>query len=371
MIQVVPFTEERRPAVEEFNRRMTPARVSAFPESVLSPWLPQGNGHRMWEEHYVAVEGESVRGGYILMRHHMWFGGELIPVGGLRLPISEGLVNGAYRLVGIQVVKDALRKQPLLFGMGMDGEQTPIAKLLKALKFRLEPVPFYFKVKHGARFLREVPAVGPRASKLAVYTGAAWAGAKVLDLALTRNRWVGRRAAVDLVDRFEDWADGVWEESKGRYTMVGLRDSHALNLIYPPENRRFLRLRMKVDGRVIGWAVALDLRLDHDERFGNLRAGVIMDCLATPENAGAVIGAASRMLEARGVDFVRSHQYHPAWRQALQRSGFLQGPSYFLFGAAPAFAEKLDAVDAGKAGVHLNRGDGDSPLYLPLRGTPG
>ncbi|MEZ4290386.1 MAG: hypothetical protein R3E53_07555 [Myxococcota bacterium] len=50
-------------------------------------------------------------------------------------------------------------------------------------------------------------------------------------------------------------------------------------------------------------------------RAGNLRVGCVADCLARPEDADAVIDAATRFLRARGdVDcLVGSNQSHPAW----------------------------------------------------------
>jgi len=44
----------------------------------------------------------------------------------------------------------------------------------------------------------------------------------------------------------------------------------------------------------------------------------------------------------------------------LRRSGFLEGPSNFIFAAA----KKLAALSSAFDEFHINRGDGDGPIHL-------
>jgi len=113
-------------------------------------------------------------------------------------------------------------------------------------------------------------------------------------------------------------------------------------------------------GTVIGWAVPLDTAMRDDKHFGNLRLGSIVDALALPEDAPAVMAAAAGELEQRGVDLIVSNQCHKAWADALRRSGFLEGPSNFIFAAA----KKLAALSSAFDEFHINRGDGDGPIHL-------
>ncbi len=366
---LAPYTPDLVPAVRAFNRRMQPAAVTPFPEWPVSDWLPKTPGRAIHEEMFVALDGAEVRGGYILKRQPVHFGGEGVEAAGLRAPVSEGVLDGAYRMVGIQAVRDALRRQPLLFGMGMGGEKEPVARLLKAMGWSIEPVPFYLKVTDGFRFLRQAAALRHTAwrrglADLAAFSGAGWLGARLLNAARTRNRGLARRLEIGRMNRFEPWCDELWNACRRRYSLISARDTQTLNALYSPADPKFLRLRVSEAGRPVGWAVVVDRQLHGHDRFGNLRAGLIMDALALPEDAEKVIGGAVTVLEQRGVDVLRSHQSHPAWGAALARCGFLNGPSYFLFGAAPAFADKLNRVDPQRRGVFLNRGDGDGQLYL-------
>src|SRR5262249_55579009 len=130
-----------------------------------------------------------------------------------------------------------------------------------------------------------------------------------------------------------------------------------LDALYPPDDARFLRVRTAE-----GWAVLLDTQMQDHKQFGDMRVGAIVDCLAPPSAAGAVVRAATSLLEQRGVDLVISNQLHTAWSRALMDAGFRQGPSNFLLALSPDFAAAAGA--AGDGEFHFNRGDGDGPIHL-------
>src|SRR5437899_2276350 len=80
-------------------------------------------------------------------------------------------------------------------------------------------------------------------------------------------------------------------------------------------------------GRALGCAVVQEGQRAGRKYFGNLRVGMIVDGVAAPEDADAVIGLATRELEARGMEILVSNQMNPAWRAALRHAGFIRGPS--------------------------------------------
>jgi hypothetical protein len=120
-------------------------------------------------------------------------------------------------------------------------------------------------------------------------------------------------------------------------------------------------LRVSRGGRAIGCAVVQELHRSGPKYFGDLRVGMLVDGLAPPADADSVVALATQQLEARGVDLLVSNQMHPAWRAALRHAGFARGPSNFLFGASPALAARLRALDPRWRELHVNRGDGDVP----------
>lgn len=368
-IQIAPLSEELTPAIQEFNRRIQPSGVTPLCDSPESCWLPKLPGKQLFEEYYLAVDGQAVRGGYVLRHTPALLNGAAFAMANFGQPTSEGIVDKRFGLVAIQLLQDAEKRQPNLFGVGMGGWDEPVTKLLKAARWNVREVPFYFKLLRPFRLLRTAPAI--RRSRwhalgadVAAFTGVGALGVAGVNLLRTRNRFEGRRVLVEVMDSFSHWADVVWEQSSPEYSLVARRDSATLNTLYRPGDPRYIRLRITERARTLGWAIVMDSMLHNHSRMGSVRAGLIVDCMAPVKHAEKVVQAATRFLAKRGVDLVRSHQTHPAWGAALRRTGFLSGPSFFLFAASRQMANLLDTTDPNYERIFFNRGDGDGPLNL-------
>jgi hypothetical protein len=365
-IVIEKYTREHVPAVRDFNRRLKTGgeREFEFPEREIPEWLPQLNGRRIYQEFFLAVDQGLVRGGYILKRQDFSFRGKIQPIGYYSLPLSEGLINKAYALVGTQLVLDAVRREPLLYGLGIGGLELPLPRMLKAMGWGMRAVPFYFRVARPSRFLKNIrplrtTVVRRFALDFAAFSGLGWAAIRALQMR------VSQRAKWNIVAEFSSWADELWERAKAPYGMVAVRDSSTLRILYPAENSRFTRLQvMTADGRTAGWAVTLNTQMEDNRYFGNMRVGTIADCFAAPEDAPTVIDAATAALEAAGVDLIVSNQSHDAWCAALSQGGFREGPSNFFFAASKELAAVLKPPDATFTAIHLTRGDGDGPIHL-------
>ena len=351
-IEIVPYLPVHAAALRRFNQRLAEGGVEMhFPEPRGADWLP---GTEQW----LAVESGEVRGGYLLRRQVFSFGGEPAPVTHYRLPLSEGLVNRAYASLALRLVRDALAREPSLYALGMGGWDKPLPQMLKRLKWRMAAVPFYFKTPHPYRFLRQIRALRSSPLRRLACDAAAFSGAGWLALWLAG---IARRpaAAPPLATpaSFGGWTDAVWENCRARYAMSAVRDAATLDLLYPTSDPRFLRIR--AGG---GWAVLLDTAMQGHKQFGDLRVGSIVDALAPPEDAGAVVRTAARVLEERGVDLIVSNQLHRAWSNGLADAGFRQGPTNFLLALSPALAARIEGHADHE--IHINRGDGDGPIHL-------
>ena len=170
--------------------------------------------------------------------------------------------------------------------------------------------------------------------------------------------------SVELVDEFQDWTDDLWNACCGQYGLCAVRDRAALQVLYPRDERKFIRLKVLRDGRPIGWAVLLDTQLSGHKHFGAMRLGSIVDGFAAPADAACVVCRSRAFLENQGVDLIVSNQSHTAWCQALRRCGFLGGPSNFVFASSKKLTELLASRGVGDREIHLNRGDGDGPVHL-------
>ncbi len=352
-LQILPYSPEAVPAVREFNLRLLAGGAPAdlqFPETPDPAWMPG-------MELFLALEESQVRGGYILRRQTFSVAGATLPAAHYRLPLSEGVVNRKYAMLGLRMVRDALSREPRLYGLGMGGWDQPLPQMLKRLGWGMSAVPFHFKVVHPAKFLHHIRAL--RTSPLrraaldtAAFTGAGWLGMKALGLARRLPS-----APFTLEPAFAPWADEVWERSRPAYTLLAQRDAATLDQLYPPSDPRFLRVRASD-----GWAVLLDTQMHNHKQFGDMRVGTIVDCLAPPESATDIVRAAAGLLEQRGVDLIVSNQLHAAWSRALLASGFRAGPSNYLLALSPAFAQAAQGANHDE--FHVNRGDGDGPIHL-------
>jgi hypothetical protein len=353
-LEIVPYAQDAVPAVREFNRRMAAGGFAAeheqFPETPDPGWMPA-------LELFLAVEESMVRGGYILRRQSFSVGGGMAAAAHYRLPLSEGVIDRAYAMLGLRLVRDALAREPRLYAMGMGGFDKPLPQMLKRLRWGMCAVPLYFKVVHPVRFLRHIQAlrtspVRRAALDAAAFTGAGWLGMKAFGLARPLPS-----EPVTLEPSFAPWADKTWEHSRHAYALLAQRDAATLDQLYPSSDPRFLRVRA-----VGGWAVVLDTQMKDHKQFGDMRVGTIVDCLAPPESAPSVIRAAAGLLEQRGVDLIVSNQLHTVWSRALLESGFRTGPSNYLFALSPAFVEASGGANHDQ--FHINRGDGDGPIHL-------
>ena len=352
-VAIVPYTSACVPAVREFNRRLRNGGIpedQGFPEEPDPGWLP---GMHL----YVAVEDNLVRGGYILRSQRYFVSRETICADHYRLPLSEGVIDRTHAGVALRLIRDALARQPKLYALGMGGWDNPLPRMLKLLKWRMCETPFHFRVVNPGRFLRNIrplrtSALRRFAMDAAAFSGAGWLGMKALGISRRLPE-----ARCDVADSFAGWGDEVWERSRDAYGLIASRDAATLDALYPPGDPRFLRVRAAG-----GWAVLLDTQMRDHKQFGGMRVGTIVDCLAPPTSAAAVMRAAASVLEGRGVDLIVSNQLHAAWSRGLLDAGFRLGPSNYLLALSPEFAKAVGAARDNE--FHFNRGDGDGPIHL-------
>jgi len=392
-IVIQPYRQEHESAVQAFNGRLQTSSGDpnfVFSQTAIPRWLPPANNNPVWNEFYVAVEASAkasspreslpkeistagnspVRGAYALKQETIFIRGKgLQRIACYHHPLSEGIIDRSFARVGMLLARDALARQPLLYALGMGGMERPIAKMLKALSFSLTPIPFYFRVVRPVRFFREMQALRSepwRAAlmNIAAATGAGWLAIKSAQGAASLKSGSSSPATDSTTEvdvEFSDWADELWNQAKESVSFATVRDASTLRLLYPTNFSSNIastrRLRISRNGSAIGWAIIGQRR--KDPKFGEMRVGSIVDCWAAPENAPTVIRAATRALERDGVDLIVSNQSHHAWCGALEKAGFLKGPSTFIFAASKKLTELLQPLKESPPAFHITRADGD------------
>jgi hypothetical protein len=365
-IVIQPYRKEHEKGVQEFNQRLQAAGAEAdlvFYEKSEPRWLPPSGNPSLFNQFFLAIDGGIVRGGYALKHQNFAFSdGSIRSIGHYHHPLSEGIVNKAYAVVGGLLLRDAMQRSPLLYCLGMGGYDRPLPKMLVRMGWSHSLVPFYFRVVHPARFLREMQTLRTTALRRFVmdagaYSGAASTASKIYYA--WKKLLTPKAAACELavVDEFGNWADLLWQRSQHAYAVSAVRDSATLRTLYPSTDRHFTRLRVSRGGEDIGWAVVGERR--KDSKYGSMRVGSILDCFAMPNEAPHTIRAATEALERAGVDLIVSNESHKDWCAAMETVGFFKAQSNFIFAASKKLTEFLQPFEESKSRIHFTRADGD------------
>jgi hypothetical protein len=374
-LRIVPYTTEYEKGVQAFNARLAEKNLDTslystwFPSSHVPKWLPKRAGCDLYQEYFVAVDDDStVRGGYILKHQSFLIKGSLLHIADYQLPISEGIIDRRFVSLGVQLYCDAIRRQPYLFGLGGGEYHTPLLRFLMAAGWQTVLTPFWFRIVHPSVALHNLTVLRTLPTRRMVFdllgsTGLGWAGLKAIQAVKYKHR-VSAGVTYQTVHEFGDWADAIWNDAKGGYSFIAVRDRQNLDVLYPASDPRFIRLKVMRDGRPVGWAVLLNTQMSDHKHFGNMRVGTLADCLAKPEDAADVVACARDVLEKANVDLIVSNQGSHAWGQALKSRGFMRGPSNLPFVASPALAPRLEPFAVNAKTFHLTRGDGDGPIHL-------
>jgi hypothetical protein len=375
MEEIVEQGPQHVRAILDFNRRLReggsefefPAD-SEFPVGSPNGLSQESRYHQLQLRKYLLLDGEQVRGGYILIGHGVLCNGNLTQIQFLKLPLSEAIVDPQFSLCGALLLRHAVKQAPLMYGLGGGGEDTMVMKMLKRVHFGLLPVPFHFRVLNPARFLRYIQPLRTTPLRRASLDIASripllpWA-VNAYHL-FESERGLLRATDLELVPDFGAWADEVWERCCGSYSMIAIRDAATLNWRLPPSDERIRRIKVVRRGELLGWVAVTNSSFARHKQFGAMRVGAIVDGLCIPGEEKTMVAAAHHLLRDFKVDLIVSNQRSSAWIEALRRNSFLVGPSNFTFAASPHLKELVGAKDPNFDRVHISRCDGDGPIHL-------
>jgi hypothetical protein len=365
-VSIRELRSEDTDAIRQFNARLAHAGVSfTFPAAPSELMHPEPDGDAPYQTAYVLGDGSAVRGGYILKQECIFAGGERLSAGNYQLPLSEGIIERKYAMVGLQLIKDALARQSRLYCLGMGGTARPLPQLLSRLGWAVSEIPFLFRIEHPRTFTREIRWLRQR-TRLRVLVDTAYRTgmlAGMVGLARMRRRVFGPRVpatvSIDQVQELPSDIDELFSRLRGDYGLLCDRTAAAMRMKLP-QDPKLVRLVLSRSGKLDGWVVLSLSRLNNHTQFGDMTLGCVVDGLAAIEDVDILVAEACRRLEAGGCDLLVSNQSHPAWISALRRQVFIRGPSNFVLALSPALA----AARAEVSCAHFNRADGDGPINL-------
>jgi hypothetical protein len=366
-IQIVPYLPEHETSVKALNARLAAGGSTwGFYDFAIPRWAPPGQTPHAARALYLAIdEAGATHAGYCLKTQTFLVGGVETEAASFQGPVSEGLVDPRYSMLGMRLVRDMERRSPLLFAWGATER---LGALLKGLGWNQTGGALVMRIVRAERVLRLLPqirrkpAVRSAAAMLAA-TGLAQPLVSILQSALGLfSGGAGPQLKTVQEAQFGPWADEVWQACRDHYGFLAVRDAQTMNVLALREDwPHAIILRMEHEGRTVGWAALRDNVFPEGHRYAGLRIGSLIDSLAEPGFEAGVIEAATRFLQARGVDMVISVYTHRRWLRGFARAGYLVRPNWRPLNASSAMTARLAEVPGGPDSFHLTPLDGDGP----------
>jgi len=163
-----------------------------------------------------------------------------------------------------------------------------------------------------------------------------------------------------VVERFDEWADRIFARSLSDYPVAIRSDATSLNIVYPPDDHRYIRLKVMRKGAKTeaGWIVVARKQMSGNHYFGDLKVGTLVDGFGRSEDAPALVAAGLNHLAGLGVDIIVANFSHSAWVYACRRSGMFSGPSNFQLFVSPKGRPALEE-SCPLHQIHIARGHSD------------
>lgn len=358
-------------AIVRFNGRLAAGGLSyRFPGSFALPGEKEHrtDGYPVFRELLVAEDASEIRAGVLLQHGTFFVQQQPCDFCWLQLPLAESLVDRTHAPAFSTLMRAALRRAPFSASLGIGSMEEPYARFLKTWNWKNATVPFLFYPAKPSRVFLGLSHLRRRrnlriAADMAAYSGL---GALLGGFLGLRRAWAGisQNYRVTEVPAFGDWTDDIFWRNLPQYVATPRRDAQALNILYPPSEPQYIRLRVqdKSSGGDLGWLLLLHTPMRNNKYFGDLNVGTIVTGFADPAHTGTLIHAGLSHLTALGADIVVANWSHHSWLRASRRLGFIQGPSNFLLFVSPE-GSVLD-TSCPLSEVHLSRGDCDAPSSL-------
>jgi hypothetical protein len=330
--------------------------------------LDASSEHRpiSWTKYIVVDDSNEVRGGFLLMTQGAWLNGQSIDVANYQSPLSEGIADPRFGMVGLHMLRFLQQRSPNAFVVGMGDAGRPLPRLLAAAGWTIRPVSFLFRASNPTRILRELKILRTRplvrlGATIAASSRLGWLGAQLLQWRSVAARHAAQRVTVTRIDKWGSWADALWERLRPEHSFAVRRDRATLEQLYPLEDNRHLAYVATRDGHIAGWAVCLNTAMVDHSHFGNLRVATVLDAFGADGDASAIASRVADVLAAADADLIVTNQSRAMWVDAFRRAGFSTGPSNYLFATSKSLSA---AIHDAWHSVHVTRGDGDGRIHL-------
>ena len=360
-------------AMVRFNRRLR-AGGREEDQMTLQPRLPGEARYRpasfpVYRRMMIAEDGREIRAAMLLYHHNVFIKGERRDFCWADMPVSEGIIDRKYSLAIIQLMKRATAYQPFLMTMGVGTPDIDAFRFFVKLGWRWRLAPFFFypvrvtRTLLGLRYFKGRPKLR-YAALLGAFSGA---GAGLSGLLSLRRRLSSAFSTcqISVEGAFDDWADRIFTDALPEYAVAIRSDAATLNIVYPPDDSGYTRLRARRKGSKedAGWMVVAIKQMKDNPYFGDLKVGTLADGFGRAADAPALVAAGINYLADTGADIIVANFLHTAWARACRRSGMIAGPSNYNLFVSPG-GPLLREDSCLPQEIHVARGHGDGMVAL-------
>lgn len=367
-IQIVPYTPDKEAAAKAFNRRLRAQDKTEFLLDEHAPALPAETA-AIRNLFYVAADNEAVRGGLLTASYPAAFATcDYVTVLNYREPLSEGIIDSKYSLLGLRLLKFVEQQGPYIFALGMGSESAPFPRLLRGAGWAIRPVPFLFRVLRAKIFLTELQLLRADPLRRLAARWAAISGTGSLAFSILQRRsWMGpgtKGFSISRESEWGSWAEELWQEWRPQCSFGVRRDVATLKELYRLSLDRSEVFLLKRGNTPVGWLAYQLTQMKNDKYFGNMSVATILDAIAEPDAMRPLLRLALRELAAQQTDVVVTNQSHSAWIEAFRSAGFLSSRSNYILATNKRLTEAINAQSNGWERIHFTRGDGDGRYHL-------
>jgi hypothetical protein len=248
--------------------------------------------------------------------------------------------------------------------MGVGTPDVDAFRFLVKLGWRWRLAPFFFypvRVTNtllGLRYFKERPKLR-FAALLGAFSGAGAGLSGLLSLRRQLSSFLSTcQSSEESV--FDDWTDHIFTDALPEYAAAIRSDAATLNIVYPPDDPRYTRLRVRRKGakQDVGWIVVASKQMKDNRYFGDLKVGTLADGFGRVADAPALVAAGIDHLAETGADIIVANFLHAAWARACRRSGMTAGPSNYNLFVSPG-GPLLREDSCPPEEIHVARGHGD------------
>ena len=375
--QFVPLTQNLIRSCGEFNKRLQQAGTDLHFAFTANLDRGESPPNPMEVDRFVGVDSDGqVHGAYLLRWQFLWLRGHQFLAASGGCPISEGVIDKRFTMVGVMVLRDAIKRCNDLYFLGAGGRNGDVFRMARHASWQIADVPFLFRVVNGGRFLSNLPQMQKspgrrllgrigRGSGLAqIATGLLTAGSAIRNRgssSLRRSSDVTVEEAATLAGP----ADELWPRVKSQYMFCVVRDGAHVEPSFPLSRTDLRRLVVRHKGSVVGWAVVMTESLSRVRAYlGDVVPGLIVDAFGDTAYATDIVRAATAYLAAQDVDVVITNSSHRSWVDGYKRSGFIPWRSQFPLLVSQSLGRRIGDLPAVMQQAHMTRGDGDGVHYL-------